>query len=898
MFNSIRETDRVQLYVAAGVLLVSFLTYLDTVAPTVSFWDCGEYIATAFTLGVPHPPGAPFFLILARLFTMLPIGDDIAYRVNLLSVISSALTVMFTYLIIVKFIRQWRGKIESFEDKLVTYSGGVIGALSFAWSDSFWFNAVEAEVYALSVLFTAVVVWLALHWLEHEEERGASHYLLMIAYLMGLALGVHLLSLLTLPVVALIIYFKKFKITLKSFLVLMAITGAVFLFIYLGIVKGLPGLANLFTFKGVFAAITLLFIFTYYSIKNGKKILALSLMSAVLITVGYSTYTLIYVRANAAPTINENNPSTTQSLVSYLNREQYGDAPFFDRKRWKPRMASKYTGESDYFWNYQIKRMYVRYFNWQFVGRGFSEVDVSKFYALPFLLGLFGAYYHYRKDPKQSFNVLTLFFMTGLAIVLYLNQEDPQPRERDYSYVGSFMAYSIWIGIGATGLLELFLQKFKDLRMKNYITVSLAALIFFIVPFNMMAKNYKEHDRSGNYVAWDYSYNILATLEPNAIIFTNGDNDTFPVWYLQEVEGIRKDVKVVNLSLLNTPWYIKQLRDYEPRIAITLTDKQIDGMYLRQWPKEGMKVSIPGEPDASGNITKMEWNIKPTVKSQRLSALRIQDLMILHILEKNKWKRPVYFAVTVSPDNKIGLERFLRMDGLAFKILSSSPIPVQSDGSTITKEPLYPELIEPAKIEDNLINKYQYRNLNNPDVYINPNVKKLLQNYRSAFLQLGFKYMKEGNKEKLANLLASMEEVMPEDVIPVNSKMAQLQIGAMEKEAGFPEKMRERLTKLLSGPKNTFNDKLIYGSYYMRELEDYNTASVIFEELVQEQPNSGRAVGLLVSAYELDRNYVSAIEALREWLVNYPTDNNARLRMKEIKEKLNIEENDDNKEKE
>jgi len=488
--------------------------------------------------------------------------------------------------------------------------------------------------------------------------------------------------------------------------------------------------------------------------------------------------------------------------------------------------------------------------------------------------------------------------MTGLAIVLYLNQEDPQPRERDYSYVGSFMAYSIWIGIGATGLLELFFQKFKDLRMKNYIPGLLAALIFFIVPFNMMAKNYKEHDRSGNYVAWDYSYNILATVEPNAIIFTNGDNDTFPVWYLQEVEGIRKDVKVVNLSLLNTPWYIKQLRDYEPKIAITLSDKQIDGMYLRQWPKEGMKVSIPGEPDASGTITNMEWNIKPTVKSQRLSALRIQDLMILHILEKNKWKRPVYFAVTVSPDNKIGLERFLRMDGLAFKILSSSPIPVQSDGSTITQEPLYPELIEPAKIEDNLINKYQYRNLNNPDVYINPNVKKLLQNYRSAFLQLGFKYLKEGNKKKLANLLASMEEVMPEEVIPVNSKMAQLQIGVMEKEAGFPEKMRERLGKLLSGPKNTFNDKLIYGSYYMRELEDYNTASGIFKELVGEQPNSGRAVGLLVSAYELDRNYESAIEALREWLVNYPTDNNARLRMKEIQEKLNIEENDDNKEKE
>ena len=898
MFNQIRETDRVQFYVATGVLLVSLLTYFKTVAPTVSFWDCGEYIATAFTLGVPHPPGAPFFLILARLFTMLPIGEDIAYRVNLLSVISSALTVMFTFLIIVKLIRQWRGKIVTFEDKLVTYTGGVVGALSFAWSDSFWFNAVEAEVYALSMLFTAAVVWLALHWLEHEEEGGASHYLLMIAYLMGLALGVHLLSLLTLPVVALIIYFKKFKTTLKSFLAVMTITGLVFIFIYLGIVKGLPGLAHLFSFKAVFAAIALLFIFTYYSIKNNKKIIALSLMSAVLVTIGYSTYTLIYVRANAAPTINENNPSTTQSLVSYLNRDQYGDAPIFDRKRWKPRMAGKYTGVEDYFWNYQIKRMYVRYFSWQFIGRGISEVDITKFYALPFLLGLFGAFYHYRKDPKQSFNILTLFFMTGLAIVLYLNQEDPQPRERDYSYVGSFMAYSIWIGIGATGLLELLLKKITDWRSNKYLPATMAALIFLTVPFNMMVKGYNEHDRSGNYVAWDYSYNILATTEPNAIIFTNGDNDTFPVWYLQEVEGIRKDVKVVNLSLLNTPWYIKQLRDYEPKINITLSDKQIEEMSLRSWPREGMKVSIPGEPDASGNVTNMEWHVKPTVKTERYAALRIQDMMILHILEKNKWKRPIYFAVTVSPDNKIGLERYLRMDGLAFKIIASSPIAVNSDGTTKTQEALYPELINTSKIEENLIKNYRYKNLNNPDVYLNPNVKKLLQNYRSAFLQLGYKYMMEGKKENLSSLLNSMEEIMPESVIPVTNKMAQLQIGVMEREAGFPEKMRERLDKLLSYVNNTFNDKLIYGSYYMRELKDYKTASTIFEELVVEKPNSGRAVGLLVTAYELDENYLSAVEVLREWLVNFPADNNALQRMQEIRALADAPLNDDSKENE
>jgi len=886
MFRSFKDSDRVQVYVALAVLIAALLTYFDTVAPTVSFWDTGEYIATAYTLGVPHPPGAPFYLLLARIFTMFPIGDDIAYRVNLLSAITSALTVMFTFLIIVKFIRQWHGELKSGLDKLMAYSGGVIGAMSFAWSDSFWFNAVEAEVYAVSVLFTALVVWLALHWLEHEDEGGASHYLLMIAYLMGLALGVHLLSLLALPVVALIIYFKKFRVTPITFTGVVAISGAVFLAIYLGVVKGLPALANAYSFKAVFIAITGLYIFTYWSIKNGRKILSLSLMAAVLLTIGYSTYALIYVRANANPSINENNPSNTQRLVSYLNREQYGDAPFFDRKRWKPRAASKYTGELDYFWNYQIKRMYVRYFNWQFVGRGFSEVDAGKFYALPFLLGLFGAFHHYKRDPKGSFIVLTLFFMTGLAIVLYLNQEDPQPRERDYSYIGSFMAYSIWIGIGATGLLNSLVKYIHDKRTQMYSSGALAALLFFIVPFNMMVKNYKEHDRSGNYVAWDYSYNILATTEPDAVIFTNGDNDTFPVWYLQEVEGIRKDVRVVNLSLLNTSWYIKQLRDNEPRVPISLTDDQIDGMFLRQWPKEGRKVAIAGPADDEGNPTAFEWKVNPTVNTSRFSALRIQDLMILHILEQNSWRKPIYFAVTVSPDNKLGLERFLRMDGLAFRVLSASPIPMNPDGTPQRKEPLYSELIDPLKIEENLVKNYKYRNLDNPDVYINPNIKKLLQNYRSAFLQLGYRYMFEGNKSKLAGLLASMEEVMPESVIAINSKMAQLQIGAMEKEAGFPEKMRVRLEKLISDPRNTFNEKMVFGSYYLRDLEDYTTAANIFSELVSEQPNSGRAVGMLVSSYELGNEYESAVDVLREWLVSYPADSDARLRMNELQAKI------------
>ena len=309
-------------------------------------------------------------------------------------------------------------------------------------------------------------------------------------------------------------------------------------------------------------------------------------------------------------------------------------------------------------------------------------------------------------------------------------------------------------------------------------------------------------------------------------------------------------------------------------------------MFLRQWPKEGQKVSLAGPVDDEGNPTTFEWKVKPTINTSRFSALRIQDMMILHILKQNRWRKPIYFAVTVSPDNKLGLERFLRMDGLAFKVLSTSPIPIKSDGAAQRLEPLYPELIVPMKIEENLVKNYKYRKLDDPDVYLNPSIKRLLQNYRSAFLQLGYHYMLDGNKSKLAGLLESMEKVMPESVIEVQSKMAQLQIGAMEKKAGFPEKMRVRLEKLVANPRNTFNDKMIYGSYYMRDLEDYKTAAEIFSELVGEKSNSGRAVGMLVSAYELGGEYESAANVLREWLVNYPADSNARLRMNELRAKI------------
>jgi len=375
-------------------------------------------------------------------------------------------------------------------------------------------------------------------------------------------------------------------------------------------------------------------------------------------------------------------------------------------------------------------------------------------------------------------------------------------------------------------------------------------------------------------------------MEPNAIIFTNGDNDTFPVWYLQEVEGIRKDVRVVNLSLLNTKWYIKQLRDNEPKVPISFTDDELNRLSLTSWPREGNKVSLPGVTDESGKSIPVEWRLKPTINTSNYSALRVQDLMILHILEQNQWERPVYYAVTVSRNNKLGLERFLRMDGLAFKVLNVTPIDADSAGNPVIKEPMYPELIEPTRIETNLAKNYKYRGLDDPEVYINPNVQKLLQNYRSAYLQLGFRYVQEGEKEKLGRLLTSMQENIPEEVIPLTSRMANLQIGSMEREAGFPEKMEIRLKKLLKNPHSTFNDRLIYGNYYLRELRNFQKAEQIFNELVEEQPNSGRAVGLLVSTYELSENIEGALRVLNNWLELHPNDSNARLRTVELRAKL------------
>ena len=977
MINS--RNNRLNRIIAGIVFLVSFLVYYDTMAPTVSFWDCGEFIATSHTLGVPHPPGSPLFLIIGRVFSMIPFSPDIAFRVNLISVLVSAFAVMLLYLIIVKVIAHWRGGIKENSDVIIAFGGALVGTLTFAFTDSHWFNAVEAEVYSMSTFFTAIVVWLILHWSERAEEQGNERYILIIAYMIGLAIGIHLLNLLALPFIALIIYFRKQSFEWKSFLITIGITGVTFVIIHNGVIKGLPKLASEIGVFGVVVAVLIVFGIMIWSIVNKQQLLSIVFTSMVLILIGYSSYTIIFIRSGQDPVIDENDPETVTAAVSYMEREQYGQVGRFPR-RYKgipaqhevvgaPANGQKYSlsqkrkymfynvsKQWDFFWNYQVKKMYWRYFLWQFAGRGNSTepgvtafgannrqdgVDWSQFgLPLAFIIGLVGMVYHFYRDEKEAFSMMTLFFLTGLAVIIYLNQDNPQPRERDYSYVGSFLAFSVWIGVGAAAIVENIIKKIKTENIGHRLGIAVILLQVVLIPFAMVRANYHEHDRSGNYVAWDMSYNMLQSCEPHGIIFTNGDNDTFPLWYLQEVEGMRKDVTVANLSLLNTPWYIRQLRDSRPKGEgfINLTDGQILGLTsgLTPWKTQKIQIAVEGDPqNADGYI---EWVLKPTFANQ---ALKVQDMMILRIINDAKWKYPIYFAVTVSPTNKIGLDKYLDMEGLTFRLQSHKV-----------------DAINPGKMQDYLMTElgdstwstnfsqssllrvdggqnksfwskdyqpgYLFRNLGNENVHYNPQIIRLLQNYRSAYMQLAvhyfFDYQRLNRREdanpdeveilrlRVKETLDQMEKNLPERTIAIESKDLYFQIGQIYSEIGEKVRLRHILDNLESRRNLSVQDRIRYGQTYIQDLEDYEKAKKIFKDLYDSyleienavkssglkrtginqktwnewQKNYGDIVSTLVLTYQ-EMNMKSEAElVLTSWLERNPGDINAKKMLEDV----------------
>jgi hypothetical protein len=887
---------------------IATIVYVLTVEPTASYWDCGEFIAVSYKLEVPHPPGAPLFLLIGRLFSFLALGDtsQVAYWINMVSVLSSSFTILFLFWSITHLAKKLVKETDT-AAVLVIMGSGVVGAMAYTFSDSFWFSAVEAEVYGMSSFFTAFVVWAILKWENIEDSAQQNRWMILIAYMVGLSIGVHLLNLVTLPALGLIYYYKKYDtVSLKGIFATLFISGVIIIVILEGVIPGIPSFTakleilfvNSFGLPFGSGVVFFLTIFLgsliyciYYSIQKSKITLNTVLVSFAFILIGYSSYTIVLIRSNYNPPIDENSPDDILSYVKYLKREQYGSRPLFygqyftaelidqvqgdpeyvkgeDKyeisdhklkniydpkhstifpraysnspnhiKRYREIMNLKqgekptFIDNLEYMFKHQLGFMYIRYFMWNFAGRAsdiqgagwigiadaFDKVPTildenrgrNIFFMLPLMLGLIGLFFQYYKDQKNFFFVAMLFFLTGAAIVLYLNTPPVEPRERDYIYAASYYAFAFWIGLGMLGL-------FTGLNtvLKNRMTAGVLALaLSMIAPAIMAAEGWDDHDRSDRYFSVDSAKNFLASCQPNAIIFTGGDNDTFPLWYVQEVEGFRTDVRVVVLSYFNTDWYIEQmmnnaydsqplpfglpLKAYEqggrndylpllerPNLKKGIDAKQFIDLIRKEHP--GLKYPMPNtnynsvpsklfhlnidttdvlakgiipEQYRDMMVSKMSWSLKGR-------ALEKKDLAILDLIATNNWERPIYFNNTSSAGVNLNLRSFMVQEGNAFRLL-----PIKNTrGSDM--------LVDTDVMFDNVMNNFHWRNLDKPEVYYNEDYRNFVLNHRANFSTLAEALMAEGKMEKAKEALLKCLELMPDAAIPYDHFNVQ-QIGML-----------------------------------------------------------------------------------------------------------------------
>lgn len=874
--------------------LVAFITYTLTVQPTVPFWDCGEFSSASVWQQVPHPPGAPLFLMFGKLFQIIIPFGDIGWRINMLSVVTSALTILLLYLIIVKVIMNFKKESEmTSADYTAVFGSALVGALAFTFSDTFWFNAVESEVYAFSQLFVSLILYLMMVWNEKADEPGHEKYLLLIAYLIGLSIGVHLLAILTLFTILIVVYFRKYVFTTKSFIYMGIISVVAFWVIYKGIITWIPSLlaghlpfknelrqylytGNFYIILGILIILGAIYLF-YYAHKKKKVILKLTTLTFLFLLFGFTTYTQILLRSNANPPMNENEPNDFKSLISYLGREQYGDSKMWPRRtdfqdptkmeiynsrdangeyvygEWFPPVAKPVTGidggeyaypdfadvntagELSYMFKYQINHMYLRYFMWNFVGRSsdvrdapYSFVNKSdaeilnykssyadqfpiRFFAIPLLFGLFGIFFHFWKDPKMAFAYLVGFLLMGVLATLQQNQQDPQPRERDYFYTGSFFIFAMWIGIGTYGIIDYIAKK----KLTNILAWAVVIVSLLIVPINMAFGGWKIHSRAGNYLAFDYSYNLLQSCEQDAILFTNGDNDTFPVWWLQDVAGVRRDIRVVNLSLGQTQWYIYQLKHREPwgakKVPLTIPDIQLTSPEdspnaIRPESGPAQRIIIPVKSEILRQYTndenyinagKMEFDYvgepsrQPEQGQPQNYNFTIYNRLVKDIVETNKFERPVYFSTTAG-NVYIGLNNYLRDEGMARKIC---PVPQELMKEGRSNPKVNDECLLNIDNTNNysLTQKYGFklRNLNNLNVYYDEIMRDMIGSYRMFYLNYAL-YLLDYSKDnaKAIKLLNAMNDYISPIQFPMSYE-EELQFALIYEKAGDTQKMKD-----------------------------------------------------------------------------------------------------------
>ncbi len=988
---------------------IAAYVYCSTVEPTASFWDCPEFITTAYKLEVGHPPGAPFFMLTANLFTQF-VSDPtkVALMVNMMSALFSAACIMFLFWSISHLVRKLvgeNGRVQNLAQLITVEASALTGALVYTFSDTFWFSAVEGEVYAYSSLFTAVVFWLMLKWEDHADEPGSDRWLIFIAYLTGLSIGVHLLNLLCLPALVLIFYYRKVKnATMKGAMLSLVGSGVLIAAVLYGIVPGIVKVGGWFELlfvnklnmpfnTGVIVYIALLVGIVLWSIwetikqksrirmiisyllsvgmlgipfygygwksivcgvivlallyvalgwkKEGKPLVSARLMNTsllcmLMIMIGYSSYAVIVIRSSANTPMDQNSPEDIFTLGTYLSREQYGDrpllygpaytsqvllkpdgnycvpvskqgAPVYQRKekqtpdepdryevqRYKtdyvyqqnmlfPRMYSdQHAGAYEswmggvkgtvksyercgemvqiktptqlenlrFFLSYQVNFMYWRYFMWNFAGRqndlqgngewehgnwisGIPFIDNMRlgdqsklpselrenkghnvFYCLPLLLGLIGLLWQLFKNDeknqgegeKQFGIVFFLFFMTGLAIVLYLNQTPMQPRERDYAYAGSFYAYSIWVGLGVAGIAY-YLQKL----LRNEMACAILSLLCILVPIQMAGQTWDDHDRSGRYTCRDFGRNYLESLSKGdfPIIYTNGDNDTFPLWYAQETEGFRTDARVCNLSYLQTDWYIDQMKRpaYDsPAVPINWSRLQYvagtrEGVSVRPGTLERLIESYKDDPETLHNILgddphelssimenwilsdNPELRFIPTdsivftidkeavrrsgmmmagdsipdkmhisLKGKR--AVYKSELMMYEMILRCNWERPIYMAMTVGSENKATVQDYFVQEGLAYRI---TPFNTRKSGKDIDTDKMY----------ENLMTRFAFGGIDQPGLYLDETVMRMCNTHRRIFSQLASRLVQEGKLDKAEKVVEKAEKVIPPTSVP------------------------------------------------------------------------------------------------------------------------------------
>ncbi len=935
------------------IFAVATVVYAITAEQTASFWDCGEFIAVSYKLMVPHPPGAPLFLLVGRLFSMLAMGDglQVGYWVNMVSVLSSSFTILFMFWSITLLGRKLVGPPEatdggySLAQQLTLLGASAIGSLAYTFSDSFWFSAAEAEVYGMSSFFTAFVVWAMLKWETLEDAVDENKWLLLIAYMMGLSIGVHLLNLVTLPAMGLVYYFKKYKTpTFIGIVATLLMSLVIIAVIMEGIIPGLPTLAGKLevmfvnSFGLPFGSGIILFIamclggLVYgirYSLQHGKAILHTALMSLVFILIGYSSYSLILIRSNANPPIDENNPEDIISFVSYLRREQYGDRPLFFGRTFKSERLETVYGDSvfrkgknryesydikmtmaykdnmllpriysqtddhaklyqswlnlpqdenyrptmgdnlQFLFTYQMGHMYFRYFLWNFAGRDGDDKEAAwllpwspsdapeeigknrardNFYMLPLILGLIGMFYQLKKDEKGFSFVGMLFVLTGVALVIYMNSPPTEPRERDYIYVGSYYAFAIWIGLGVIAVADALKKLVKSAVARPIIATVLCA----IVPLLMGAKGWDNHNRHGRFHSVDQARNTLASCAPNAILFTGGDNDTFPLWYVQDVEGFRTDVRVIVLSYFNTDWYIDQMRrkvyESEPlpfslewenyksgKNDVVYIDPQANEeralnlkkylgyvktnnpAIMRPYGDNEMLTISPSRlftvpVDSAGVIAKgiIPKGMESRVLKQLTFGLRKgssafykSDLMILDLIANFNWNRPIYFNNTSAATTAIDVRDYLFMEGMTYRLL-----PVRARGQGGMGE------VSTTVMDENL-KKFQFRGFDNPDAYHDEEYRKFAANERNAFFRLALQFYEDGNDQKAKEVLDYSLKSIPDASIAYDYYMPQYVrlyylLGETEKAKQIAETMGKRAEDNL---KFVVENKLINYSY-------------------------------------------------------------------------------------